>query len=107
MVGTVFGAMLVNISNPFWSIWWVTVGLGYILWATDLGVAGVASFFTGHILSDIIWYSFVALAVSSGRRSLTPSFYRRLIIVCGLFLVGLGGYFVFVGLGYPMDILSR
>ena len=100
------GGATVSILNPYWSLWWATIGLGYILWATDLGAVGVASFYTGHILSDIVWYSLVAFAIASGRRIMTPEVYRGLIVVCGLFLLVLGGFFLYSAIGFFQDFLT-
>lgn len=91
----ILGGILVSLSNPFWTIWWLTIGLGYLLWARDLGVWGVAAFYVGHIMSDLVWYSLVSFGVASGRRFLmAPKVYQGLIVVCGLFLLALGGYFI-------------
>lgn len=103
---TVLGGALVSLSNPFWSLWWATIGLGYILWAMGLGVAGLVSFYTGHILSDLAWFSLVAFAVASGRRIMTRGAYAALIVVCGLFLLGLGAFFIVSGVGFLRNLLS-
>lgn len=102
----VAGGALVSVANPFWSLWWATIGLGYIVWATDLGAAGVVSFYTGHILSDLAWYSLVAFAMASGRRFLTPGAYSALIVVCGLFLLALGVFFIVSGVGFLRDVIA-
>ena len=91
----ILGGMVVSLANPFWGVWWITIGLTYLLWARDLGIGGVASFYTGHIMSDLVWYSLVSFGVASGRRVVGPGFYRGLIVVCGLFLLALSGYFIF------------
>ena len=103
----VLGGVLVSMSNPFWTLWWATIGLGYIVWAMDMGAAGIVSFYTGHILSDLVWYSVVSFAIASGRRIMTPGLYRGLIAACGLFLLALGGYFVFSGVGFLTEYLGR
>jgi len=96
----VLSGILVSLSNPFWLIWWATVGTTYLLWSLDLGAAGVASFFTGHILADLSWYALVASIVSTGRRAMTDRVYDGLLIFCGIALVGLGGYFVVSGIRF-------
>ena len=102
----ILGGALVSISNPYWSLWWATIGLEYIVWATGLGTTGIVSFYTGHILADLAWYSLVAFAVASGRRVMTPGAYRVLIAVCGLFLLALGGYFIVSGVDFLRDFLG-
>ncbi|PKN83153.1 MAG: lysine transporter LysE, partial [Deltaproteobacteria bacterium HGW-Deltaproteobacteria-1] len=52
--------ILMSVSNPYWIIWWATIGLGYILYSWQFGVWGIAFFFAGHILADLIWYSFIS-----------------------------------------------
>lgn len=94
----VWTGMLVSLSNPYWSLWWATVGLGYITLSLQHGDLGLLSFFSGHILSDLVWYSLVAAVVAGGRRFLTPALYRGIILACGLFLVFLGGSFILWGL---------
>lgn len=94
----VWAGILVSFSNPFWSLWWATVGLGYITLALKQGIPGVASFFSGHILADACWYCFIAAAVAGGRRFLTDNIYRGILVICGVFLIGLGGYFLYTGI---------
>lgn len=87
--------ILLSISNPFWSIWWATVGLGYLVLAVPFGTIGVGSFYTGHILSDLLWYTLISVSVAGGQRFLKQSVYSTIIFVCGLFLLGMGGYFLY------------
>ncbi len=94
----VVAGILFSLSNPFWYLWWATIGLGYITISLRSGYAGLASFFTGHILADLVWYSLVAAAVAGGRKFLSDSVYRGILVVCGVFLVVLGGYFIYHGL---------
>jgi threonine/homoserine/homoserine lactone efflux protein len=93
----VVSGIVVSLSNPYWFIWWVTIGAGYLMLSWDLGVLGVSSFFTGHILADVIWYSFVSFTVASGRKFFSNMVYHGLLIGCGVFLLGFGAYFIVSG----------
>ncbi len=89
--------ILMSMANPYWIIWWATIGLGYILYSLRFGLWGVAFFFVGHILADLIWYSLISAAVSGGRHFLTDRLYRGLIAVCAAFLTVFAGYFSYLG----------
>ena len=95
----ILSGVLASISNPYWLIWWITLGMAYLLWSLNLGIAGVASFFTGHILADLAWYALVAFIVATGRKVMNDTVYRGLLIVCGLALLSLGGYFITSAVG--------
>jgi threonine/homoserine/homoserine lactone efflux protein len=91
------GALL-SLANPYWIIWWATIGLGYVLVAGELGFSGVLSFFLGHILADLAWYAFVSLAIHKGRNILPDRVYRGLIAICAVFLVAYAGYLLYNGI---------
>jgi len=88
---------LVSLSNPYFILWWATVGFGYMVVAHEAGVAGVVTFYLFHILSDLVWYAFIAGAVSYGRRFLSDRAYRMLVGVCALFILCFGVYFGYCG----------
>ncbi|TSA46875.1 MAG: lysine transporter LysE [Deltaproteobacteria bacterium] len=89
--------ILMSVANPYWIIWWATIGLGYILYSRRFGFWGIAFFFVGHILADLVWYSLVAAAVAGGRHFLTNRLYRGLISACAVFLILFAGYFAYAG----------
>ncbi|MEA1958988.1 MAG: LysE family transporter [Chloroflexota bacterium] len=93
----VLSGIVGSVSNPYWFLWWATIGITYLLWSLELGTVGVATFFTGHILGDLSWYALVAFAISSGKRFISDSAYRWMLIVCGVALIGLGIYFIVSG----------
>lgn len=94
---SVVDGVVVSVSNPYWLIWWATIGLGYLVLSRSLGAAGIAAFFAGHILSDFAWYMFVGFAVSMGRGRLSDRFYRGVVGCCAAFLVFFGLSFGYVG----------
>lgn len=94
----VAGGILISLANPYWSLWWLTIGLGYLSLALKSGSAGIVTFFSGHILADLGWYSLVAAAICGGRRVLNDSVFRVLILGCGVFLLALGVYFIYLGI---------
>ncbi len=94
----VLSGILTSLSNPYWAVWWATIGLGYIALSMQLGFAGLVAFYFGHILSDLVWYSAVSLSLAMGHRLLTDRVYRGLVAVCAGFLVVFGLYFGFVGI---------
>jgi threonine/homoserine/homoserine lactone efflux protein len=89
--------ILMSLANPYWIIWWATIGIGYIVLSQKLGFWGVAMFFVGHILGDLLWYMAISLAVGKGKRLFTDRVYRALIALCGAFLVGFSIYLVVSG----------
>ncbi len=82
-----------SIANPYWSIWWLTIGLGLVLGASRLGALAIGLFFIGHILADLIWYSIVSLTISKGKRFITDRAYKIIVSICGITLIGFGLYF--------------
>lgn len=87
-----------SVSNPYWTLWWATVGLSYLTVASPLGPAAVGAFYLGHISADFAWYMAVAAAVAGGRRLLSARVYKGLLVACGLCLLGLGLFFAVKGL---------
>ncbi len=96
----VLSGILVSLSNPYWLIWWITLGMAYLLWSLNLGIAGVVTFFTGHILADLAWYALVAFIIATGRKIMNDTVYRVILLVCGLALLALGGYFITSGIKF-------
>jgi len=102
----VFSGIVMSVSNPYWIIWWATIGIGYILYSRQFGMWGLVFFFTGHILADLVWYSSVAAVVAGGRRFLTDRLYRGLIAICSVFLIAFAGYFAYAGFDKLRGIIS-
>lgn len=97
--GPVLAGILTSVSNPYWLLWWATVGLNFMAVAMRSGPGGLAAFYVGHIGGDLAWYSLVSAAVASGRRVCSPAAHRRVIVACGVVVAVLGVYFLSAGAG--------
>lgn len=92
--------VLISVSNPYWSLWWATIGMGLLSRGVDYGVPGVTSFFTAHALSDLLWLSFVAFVLASGRHLVGGRAYHGILVACGLAVLLLGGWFIYSGIAF-------
>lgn len=94
----ILAGILLSLANPYWLIWWATIGLGYIMYSIKFGIPGIVAFFAGHILADLAWYSLISFGVAKGRSFFTDGFYRKLIGACASFLCVFSCYFLYSGL---------
>lgn len=89
---------LLSAANPYFLLWWASIGFGYIMHSTKYGIAGVAVFFAGHILADLAWYASVSYGVVKGSHFLSEKGFRRIIAGCSAFLVAFSCYFFYSGI---------
>ena len=94
----ILNGVLLSIANPYWIIWWATIGFGYVIFSWRYGMAGIVFFFTGHILADLAWYSAVSAAVGKGRHLFSDGIYRGIIGTCAVVLVIFACYFFYAGI---------
>lgn len=93
--------VLTTVGNPYWLLWWVTVGAGYFVVFRRFGwVALIVVFYAGHAMLDLAWNSFLALVVGSGRGRIPERAYRIVLGVCGVFVMAMSVYFLLSGLRF-------
>jgi threonine/homoserine/homoserine lactone efflux protein len=97
-LGPVLRGAAVSLANPYWAIWWATIGLKLASDAIRIGPLAIGTFFIGHEAADFAWYAVVVAAVSGGRRFLSDRAYRWILGVCACFLLYLGVTFAVAGL---------
>ena len=93
----VLSGIVLSVSNPYWFIWWLSVAIGYVMLAKSLGLSALIAFFTGHISSDLAWFSFVSYGIHLGGRHLGTRVLKTVLLVCNLFLICFGAYFLVNG----------
>ncbi|PKQ15820.1 MAG: lysine transporter LysE [Actinobacteria bacterium HGW-Actinobacteria-7] len=103
--GSIVQGIVVSLSNPYWTLWWATIGLKLASDGLAIGPVGVAAFFLGHQLADWSWYALVIAAASRGKELLTPGLYRSVMGVLAVLLVYIGARFVASGFGIELPWL--
>ena len=92
--GCVLAGLTTTAANPYWFVWWVTVGAALVASASAWGLIGVVAFALAHWACDLGWLSFLSWGVFTSRRLWTPRIYRGILVACGIVLAGFGVYFI-------------
>lgn len=97
--GCVVAGVTTTLANPYWFVWWATVGAALIASAGAWGILGIAAFALAHWLCDLGWLSLLSWGVFTSRRIWNPRVHRTVLAVCGVVLLGFGIYFFIGGAG--------
>ena len=81
-------------ANPYFWIWWLSVGSAFLLSGLNSGLIMAAAFIIGHWGADFGWYTLVSGSLDRGRSVLTQGSYRSILGICGAFLICFGIYFL-------------
>jgi threonine/homoserine/homoserine lactone efflux protein len=87
--------LLTSISNPYFFIWWATIGWAFMFRGLEIaGFIGLIGFLMGHWSADLSWYSMVSFFSSKGSKIMTDNHFKIIMKICGAFLIILGFYFL-------------
>lgn len=81
-------------ANPFFWLWWLTIGSGFLLDGLRGGFLMAGAFMAGHWLADLLWFTTVSAGVSKGKTILPGRIYGKVISLCGVFLIVFGVYYI-------------
>lgn len=81
-------------ANPYFLVWWATVGLALATQAVELGMLAFLLFAVVHWLCDLVWLEALSLASFKGAELFGRHTQRWVLAVCGIMLLGFGGKFL-------------
>ncbi len=94
--------ILMSALNPFFLVWWVTVGsLLLVTFLEAVGAWGLPFFVIVHWLCDLVWLSIVSFTIYRTHSFWGPRVQEWVFIVLSLALLYFGGQFIVKGIiGY-------
>jgi len=81
-------------ANPYFFLWWATIGATLIMNASIFGVTGFLLFAITHWSCDFLWDIFVSMTVFKSRRFWTKRVHEIIFGCCSLVLIGFGAWFI-------------
>ncbi len=88
----VTGIMMTG-ANPYFFLWWATIGIALIATAAQFGIWGLVVFAVVHWSCDLVWEQFVSMSVFRTRHLWTQKVQRIVFGICAAVLVGFGVWF--------------
>jgi len=92
--GSFVVGVLTTVANPYFFLWWITIGAALILNASTFGFTAFLVFTVVHWSCDLLWDAFVSATVYGTRRFWTDKAYKIVFAFCFVILVGFGVWFI-------------
>jgi threonine/homoserine/homoserine lactone efflux protein len=90
----ILAGIILTASNPYFLVWWATVGLALATQAVGWGIWAFALFALTHWLVDLVWLQILTWASFKGSVFFGLYFQRIVSLICALALLGFGLFFI-------------
>jgi threonine/homoserine/homoserine lactone efflux protein len=90
--------ILMSIGNPYFFIWWATIGAALILRSVEYGLLGFVAFAVAHWLCDFVWDYFLWAVSYKRGQFFGRQFQKGVFILCGVLLLFFGARLAIDGL---------
>ena len=98
--GPFIAGIMLSALNPFFLIWWFTIGFKLISDSLVLAsFAGIGIMFAFHIWMDYAWLCTVGFLSSKGKKILSSKNYN-------IFMIAISGVLVYFGIVFALEALS-
>jgi len=91
----ILAGIILSASNPYFLIWWATVGLALATQAKQLGIWAFGLFALAHWSVDLIWLQILSWASFKGSVLLGPRGMRIVLMICSAALFVFGLFFIY------------
>ena len=90
--------ILMSGLNPFFLLWWATIGSMLIMKFLVFGTMGLFVFIIAHWLCDLLWLTFVSVTVYKTHSLWGVKIQEWMFIACSLLLAVFGIWFIVSGI---------
>ena len=87
--------LILSAGNPYFLVWWATVGLTLATSAAQLGIWAFALFAIVHWLCDCVWLQTLSWASFKGAKMLGGKSQRIVLMICSAALFFFGLFFLY------------
>ena len=91
----VLAGIILTAGNPYFLLWWATVGLALATQARQWGVWAFGLFALAHWLVDLVWLQALSCASFKGSVLLGPRGQRVVQAFCSAAMLAFGVFFIF------------
>jgi len=92
--GAFIAGVITTITNPYFFLWWATIGAALIATAVDFGLIILPFFALVHIGCDFCWEHLVSFSVFKTKGMWNRERHQFLFIVAGTIMLIFGIYFI-------------
>ncbi|MCE5325728.1 MAG: LysE family translocator [Planctomycetaceae bacterium] len=92
--GPLVTGIVLSAANPYFLVWWATVGLALTTRAMGLGVWAFAIFAVVHWALDLIWLEALSMGSSHGARLLGPRAQKAVLVLCSAAMLFFAATFI-------------
>ncbi len=86
--------ILTTVVNPYWFLWWATVGAALVGKSITYGMIGFVLMAMLHWLCDFFWSLVISTSVFKTKHLWSRRIHQYVFIGCGVALVGFGAWFI-------------
>jgi len=87
--------VVLTIANPYFLIWWATIGAMLITGAYQFGIWGLIAFILVHWSCDFFWLYFLSSLSFKGGQFFGRRLQQIIFAFCGMFLLFFSGKFIY------------
>ena len=102
----VIAGLLLSASNPYFLLWWATIGLALATNAKQLGIWAFVLFAIVHWACDIVWFQALSWASFKGTKLLKRKISNKILLACSIALSGYGLFFIYSAIVKAIALLS-
>ena len=92
--GPFIAGILATGANPYFLLWWATIGADLVTKASGFGFMGFLIFAVTHWSCDLIWNTIVSVTVFKSRRFWTKKTHQIVFGFCFIVLICFGALFI-------------
>ena len=92
---SVWAGVMLSAGNPYFLVWWASVGSSLVIRSVEYGLVGVLLFGICHWMCDLVWLWLLAFLAHRASASFGVTFVRVTSLVSGIFLLIIGFRFVY------------
>lgn len=91
----IWAGVVLTASNPYFLIWWGTIGLALATEAKQFGVWAFGIFAIVHWLVDLIWVGTLSFASFYGGRLMGPKVQQVVVKICAVAMLWFAAMFIY------------